>query len=535
MALILMWQSALAAPRFLVQPSVAANPNASVPLAAVLRFQASGPVTSVIRVSDSKNKWELRYGPDRDPAAGLPVVGMRAGRKHAIEVEIVDKAGQRASAAALEFTTPALPEGSEFPPIRVSVSKPERMEPGFTLFSPRRSGRDNKFSTGFGMLLMVDHAGEPVWYYRADSRISDLERLRNGNFAFITQDYRVIEIDLLGNVVHQWYASGRPAGPTTGTPVEALTFHHELDELPNGNFLALSSEIREIDGYYTSETDKNAPRKRTKVMGDVAIEFTRAGEVVWKWKAFDSLDPFRIGYETFDGYWTRRGFPDVPADFSHANGLVYDAADDSVIVNFRMLSNVVKIDRKTKQIKWILGDPKGLNPELRAKTFRLEPQGAEWFYHQHAPTPGPGGTFLLFDNANYRAWPFDPPAKAGDSQSRAVEYGLDEKNRIARQVWASEDRPKPEKWAYSIAMGDVDPMPKTGNVLVHYGFLLPRTEAARQSQRGTGEMEWTRIREYSRSGGSEPVWELILGDPAGTASVGWHVYGGERIAALTRE
>jgi hypothetical protein len=535
--LILALETGLAAPRFLSEPAVTANPNRSAPLAAVLKFRASEPVTTLIRVSDAAHSWQLRYGPDRQPEAGLPVIGMRAGRKHTIEVEIVDRAGKRTSApSALEFTTPGLPtDANEFPPIRVSTSQPTRMEPGFTLFSPRRTGQDNKFSTGFGMLLMVDRAGEPVWYYRTDSRISDLQPLRNGNLAFITQDYRAVEIDLLGNVVHQWYASARPAGPTTGTPVEALTFHHELDELPNGNFLILSSEVREIDNYYTSETDGKSPRKRMKVMGDVIIEFTRSGQEVWKWKAFDHLDPFRIGYETFDGYWMRRGFPDVLADFSHANGLLYDPADDSVIVNFRMLSNVVKIDRKTKSIKWILGDPKGLSPELRAKTFRLEPEGARWFYHQHAPTPAPGGGLLLFDNGNYRAWPFDPPVPAGESYSRAVEYRLDEKNRIAREVWTSTRQPPPGEWAYSIAMGDVDPLPKTGNVLVHYGFLLPRTEAARQGRRGVGGMEWSRIREYARSGQPEVVWELILGDPNGAAKVGWHVYGGERIPALTPE
>ena len=153
--------------------------------------------------------------------------------------------------------------------------------------------------------------------------------------------------------------------------------------------------------------------------------------------------PFRIGYETFDGYWTRRGFPDVKADFSHANGLVYDESD-------------------------------------------------------------------------------------------AVEYSLDEKDRVARQVWVSEQQPPPSEWAYSIAMGDVDYLPKTGNILVHYGFLMPRTEAARKSRDGLGtNMEWTRIREYTHTSQPEILWELVLGDPAGRTRTGWHVYGGERIPSFT--
>ncbi|MBK7931531.1 MAG: aryl-sulfate sulfotransferase [Bryobacterales bacterium] len=529
--------AAWAAPRFIEEPSVAANPNASVPLAAVVHFAASEAVSTLVEVSDGKNAWTLRYGPEREAGKGLAVVGMRPGRRHEIAVTIVDAKGAKTRAVRkLEWTTPELPKGEgEFPAMRVTVAQRGKMEPGYRLFSPRRSGRDQKFSTSFGMLCMVDGAGEVVWYYRTNSRVSDVQPMRNGNIAFVTQDYRAVEIDLLGNVVQQWYAGRRPAGKTSGAAIDTITFHHELDELPNGNLVVLSSEVRELDNYYTSETDEKAPRQRMKVMGDVLIEFTREGKEVWRWNAFDALDPYRIGYETFDGYWTRRGFPDVKADFSHANGVMYDAADDSYVVNFRMLSNVVKVDRKTKEIKWILGDPKGLKPELQAKAFRLEPKGARWFYHQHAPTPTPWGTFMVFDNSNYRAWPFDKPATPGESYSRAVEYKLDEKRRVAREVWVSEKDPSREEWAYSIAMGDVDPMPKTGNVLVHYGSLMPRTEAARASRARLGEaMEWTRIREYTRGKRVEVVWELVFGEPEGKAKVGWHVYGGELVKEFGR-
>jgi arylsulfate sulfotransferase len=526
---------ASAAPRFLQPPSLSANPNASVPLAAVLEFKTDRPVTALIDITDGKHSWQLRYQPDRSPVEGLPVIGMRAGRKHEIRLTIIDAGGGKTAAPQpFAFTTPALPTGeAEFPPLEVTVSQTSRMEPGFTLFSPRRSAGSNALSTSFGMLCMVDAAGEPVWFYRTGSRISDIQPLRNGNIAFLTQDYRAVEIDMLGNVRRQWYAARRPAGPTEGTPIDTITFHHELDELPNGNLVVLSSEVREIDNYYTSETDPNAQRRRMKVMGDVIVEFTPEGKEVWRWKAFDYLDPFRIGYETFDGYWTRRGFPGVLADFSHANGVVYDPSDDSFLVNFRMLSNVVKIDRRTKEIKWIMGDPKGLSPELRKKAFRLEPAGARWFYHQHSPTRTPEGSFMVFDNSNYRAWPFDKPVPPGESYSRAVEYRLDEKQRVARQLWTSEAQPDPANWAYSIAMGSVDVMPKTGNVLVHYGFLMPRTAAARASRDGLGDSrEWSRIREFTHAAQPRLVWELVLGDPAGNGKTGWHVYGGKRLRSL---
>lgn len=317
---------------FTTAPVVSANPNPAVPLAAVLRFSAGEPVDTTIRISDGKHEWELSYDEARNPADGLAVVGMRPDRRHQIRVFIRDAAGNVAEATgALEFTTPPLPSGhTEFPPLDVTVSRPERMEPGITLFSPRRVTRNIKLNQSFGMLLALDAAGEVVWYYRMNSRISDLQQLRSGNIMYLTQDFRLVEIDLLGNVVAQWYAAGRPEGPAEGAiPIETLAIHHEVDELPNGNLVILGVEQRAIDNYYTTEYDPDAPRRTHNVMGDEIIEFTRDGKEVWRWRAFDHLDPFRIGYGLTNNYWIQRGFPDT-VDWTHANGLLYYEEDDSL-------------------------------------------------------------------------------------------------------------------------------------------------------------------------------------------------------------
>ena len=153
------------------------------------------------------------------------------------------------------------------------------MEEGFTLFNPRRrvplnTPGANALNTAFGMLAMVNHQGEVVWYYRTDSRISDFDLLPNGNLSYMTQDSRIAEIDFGGNIVQEWYAANRPEGKDErATPVNTLTLHHDVSLLPNGNRLALSTEEREIKDYYTSEYDEKAPRKTQMVMGDVIVEF----------------------------------------------------------------------------------------------------------------------------------------------------------------------------------------------------------------------------------------------------------------------
>lgn len=520
------------APKLAAETRVTPNPNPAVPLAAVVQFSAPGYARATIDVSDGKHRWTLRYGNSHSPDKGLPVVGMRAARKHTLALRAFDANGKTIKKSTLSHTTPALPAGDDFPPIKINVREPKKMETGFTLFSPRRAGGSTPaFATGFGMLVAVDDTGEPVWFYRTNSRISDLERRPNGNVLYVTQDFRVTEIDLLGNVVNQWYSARRPQGPAKDAiPVDSLTFHHEVDVLPNGNLVVLGSEIRELDNYFTSETDEKSPRKRQRVMGDEMVEFDTAGKAVWKWSAFDNLDPYRIGYETFDGYWFRRDFAGV-IDFSHANGIVHDPSDDSLLINFRIQSAVVKVDRKTKQIKWIAGEPEGWPANLRDKLFKME-GGARWFYHQHSPSMTPQGTLLLFDNGNYGARPYNKAIPPNTAYSRAVEYQLDEKTRTMREIWTSETGGAGA--VVSTAMGDVQWLPKSGNILAHYGALWPPGEReARKDWAGIhSNTNWSRIREYTHTKPAKLVWEAVIGNPKIKEPVSWVVYGGDRIPEL---
>ena len=308
--------------------------------------------------------------------------------------------------------------------------------------------------------------------------------------------------------------------------MDTQSFHHEIDELPNGNIIVLSSEWKEVDNYYTDEYDENAPRQRQKVMGDVIVEFERdTGEVVWEWRAFDHMDPFRIGYETFSNYWIRRGFPDT-LDWSHANNLLYDESDDSIIINFRYQAAAMKIDRASREIRWIFGEPGGWG-DLSDKV--LQPDGEfDWPYHQHSPNPTPNGTLLIYNNGNYEARPFNPPSPVTETYSRAVEYEIDEENMRVRQLWQSEQA-GPDS-VISIAMGDVDWLAETENILVAYGAILDRETLDQVDWRADSRLlfnQWTRLREYVRSDPPEVVYEVVL--DTGTEDMGWTLFGAERI------
>ena len=57
------------------------NPNESVPLVAIVYFSADVPVSTTIEINDGNKKRDFTYGPDKNPAEGLPIIGMRADTK----------------------------------------------------------------------------------------------------------------------------------------------------------------------------------------------------------------------------------------------------------------------------------------------------------------------------------------------------------------------------------------------------------------------------------------------------------------------
>ena len=517
-------------PEIIESVTLEPNPNSAVPLAAIVKFAADRPVTTAIRVSDGENNWTLDYDGTWDPSAGLAVVGMRPDRRHEIRVTVREVDGGAVEAGPFEFTTPPLPEvGDDFPAINVVASNPEKMEPGVTLFNPRRRrvGAVPNPADRLGMLMALDASGEVVWYYRTtEDSINDFGLTRSGTILFASRLNRLVEIDWLGNVVNRWYAKNWPrSGSEEGVGVDAVSFHHAVDELPDGNIIALSIEEREFDDYYTNDANPNAARKRRKVIGDVIIEFEPdTGRIVWEWHAFDHMDPYRVGYESLFPFWARRGFPDT-VDWSHANNLIYDESDDSIAVNFRVQGAFMKIDRASRRIKWILSEPSGWG-DLSDRVLKAD-GAVRWPYHQHSPTPTPEGTLLVFDNGNYQARPFDKPLPPKDTYSRAVEYKIDEENMTVRELWASETM-GPDR-VVSMAMGDVEWLPRSKNILVGYGALVvPESvdTVTWDSPSRLNTNQWTRIREYARNP-DEVVFEIDL--KTNRTDLGWTLFGVERI------
>lgn len=540
--------------KFTELPTVESNPNDRAPLVAIVKFAADSPVSTTLEIDDGRKKRSVTFGEEHDPTVGLPVIGMRADTNHCITLRATTE-GDVIDPVELTYRTPPLPISNlELPNFELVTSKPAEMEPGWTILSIRRTPvtraiwmtqKQFDFQNQWSLLVILDEEGELVWYYKADSRIAGVHRLRNGNLFYHHVNFRSIEMDLCGNIINRFHATRRPWGPVENSiGIEADSLHHQPHEMPNGNFLALTANAQEIENYYTSEYDSDAPRKTQRVVGDNIVEFTPGGEIVWSWNTFDHLDVMRICYHLMVPYWHTRGFPNH-LDWSHGNGVTYDPHDDSIMVSLRHQDAIIKIDKASKEIVWILGDHTGW--ESPQKERLLTPtHNLRWHYHGHNPRVTGKNRFVMYDNGICRAMPFHapeaPPAKCF---ARAVEYEVDPDKMTVTEVWVSSTDESNDR-VISWAMGDAHHL-LNGNMLVIDSVCLPaKDELNRLGTVKVSDLKWDewdrsfwhisdfpsygRIREMKREADQETVYEVHVNDIHDM--VGWEVFGGARLSGL---
>lgn len=508
--------------------AITANPNPSAPLAASALIRTDEPVTLTFRIEGGGAQWDV--DPEVDLAAEhrVPLLGLRADTDHRIVVVATDAAGNTTTFDAIELRTDPLPE--DFPRFVLEDSDPDRMEPGATLFNLMRWPEDGP-DNDFGAIVIVDAQGEVIWYYVADHDVLDARLLASGNVLYQSGRERTVEIDMLGNVVAQWHATGTPKEiPEGSVGVETETFHHEIFEMPSGHLLTVSTEVREYHEYPSSTFDPEAPTQFASVVGDVIVEFSRDGRVQRELKMLDILDPLRTGTGTGlgGGFWQEIYGDRVEGaliDWAHTNAVFFDPESNAFIISARVQDAVVKIDADSEEIVWILGQHDRWSSAW--SDHLLSPQGElEWQNHQHAPMVTPRGTILLFDNGTNRDGPAENAAPAPQKYSRAVEYAIDEEAMEVRQVW--EYRGDAGEPFYSSFVGDADWLPMTGNVLITAGGIITDTSGV-TTEAASGRRS-ARIMEVTHESPAQKVFELLVEAewPAG----GWHVYRAQRIPSL---
>ncbi len=151
------------------------NPNERVPLAGILSFNSDKPVVATITLDDGENQQSIT--PDDTPKTSftIPVLGMRPDKEYNVILSIHEDQGEEITVDTLSIKTPPLPE--DFPPITLTMSEKESLEPGVTLMNLFRWTGPFDDDSDWGLLVALDSDGEVVWYYQTDYGISEGRRM----------------------------------------------------------------------------------------------------------------------------------------------------------------------------------------------------------------------------------------------------------------------------------------------------------------------------------------------------------------------
>ncbi len=530
---------------FAAEPELVHGPK-EAPLVAELRVPSRGASRIRVRVEQQDDVWTLTF-----PAQDGPylILGFHPTGDARLTVQICDGEAALTWGDTLVHELRDVPSSPlEMPPLLTHEARPDRMAGRFTFLTVRRraSGRirdmtpaQRRFLTGWGMLVAIDNLGRMRWMRKLSKRAAGIERLANGNIFVHDTDSCSREIDLAGNTVCAWYAAERPQGRLEGgIPVPVRSLHHQPHQMPNGNFLALSAHSRPVKNWPASVHEPEKHKADREIVGDMVVEFTSEGEVVWSWDSFNHLDIYRIGYDALDAYWHVRGFPNA-GDWTHGNGVTYDPRDDSVLVSLRLQDCILKIDRPTGEIVWILGDHTDWPPHLRSKLLAPVGQPFRWPWHMHNPRITSEGTIVLFDNGIYGARPGRERIPFHKSFSRGVEYRVDQERMTVEQVWSSaltDDDIKERTWA----MGDAHRFEETDTAMVIHSICMPHgrddigMDEEDRTQRNVAEFpSYARILEYDRSDITGILFDLTVRDP--NEIIQWEVFSGVRVKNLYPE
>lgn len=276
----------------------------------------------------------------------------------------------------------------DFPEVEITVS--EEPDSGYIFLTNFMAPKATPY------MMILDNTGFPIFFQRITHPVVDFKKQPNGLLTYyffgtemfyaLDTSYTIVDSFQCGN------------GYTTD--------FHDLQILPNGNALLMSHDTQIVDlSHWGGDT-------AATVIGLIVQEMDQDKNVVFQWRSWDH-------FQITDA--THHDITQKVIDYVHGDAIEVDS-DGNLLISCRNLDEITKINRQTGEIIWRLG---GKNNQF---TFVND---TTMFYRQHDIRRLPNGNITLFDNGNFHSPPY----------SRAVEYHLDETNKIATLVWEYRNSP----------------------------------------------------------------------------------------------
>lgn len=307
-----------------------------------------------------------------------PVFGLHAESDYNVRVVSFNDCGST-TGPTLAFSTGRLP--ADLP--KYSAVGPSATE-GFTVLAAGSYG------------LVIDNIGRVVWYHRfLNGPGLNFQAQPNGRYA--------ARPNLLSPGSNPVWVEVDPGGDTTRTLGCALSRQprvHDLLAQPDGSYWILCDEIRTLDLSATGGA------REALVLGTGVQHISSTGELLLEWSPFDHIE---LDFRNVD----RSDVSGGVINWTHGNALDLDV-DGNLLVSFRNLSEIMKINTRTGAVMWRMG---GAQNQF---TFSNVPGSP--FLRQHGVRSAGAGQIVLLDNLG------DPRA------THAERYSYDETARTATQI-----------------------------------------------------------------------------------------------------
>ena len=417
-------------------PNVVLDPYHNSPLTALVMFETEEEVTPTITVHGEDELSTFSHTFESSKIHYLPVYGLYPDTENIVTITYTEDGKEKEK--ELKIKTEALPEDFILP-TSVEADK-ENLSNDLYFFTPSSKG----------YTCAYDVNGDVRWYLSSNA-LWDNARLENGHLLISTE--RLInspyymtglyEIDLLGKIYQEY---SLPGG-----------YHHDYDELPNGNLLVASDDFNNPSG----------------TVEDYIVELDRTtGNIV---KTFDLKDVLPMEEGKSENW--------INYDWFHNNSVWYDEATNSITLSGRHQDAVINIDYESGELNWIIGDSTNWSEEYQKYFFTPVGDDFEWQWSQHAAMITPEGYVFILDNGNNKSKVKEEYVSAEDSYTRGVMYKIDTDEMTIEQVWEYGKERGSE--FYSPYISDVDYIEKD-HYIVHSGGIVYKDGKVQNQPAGLG-------------------------------------------------
>lgn len=334
--------------------AVTANPNMVV--SALVRYKGAGDSAYVVyRVAGTTaDSVTPRFAHAHAGFDTIPVLGLLPSASYEFRLVVVSGTDSSLS-DSVELTTGALP--ADLPAYATGGSSPT---PGFYSFGANQYG------------LVIDHTGRVVWYkeFPTGGPGLNFEAQPVGRYvgryptADVTDDDPMMEIDPAG-------FERRALRCVNG---RKLRFHDML-VAPDSSYWMLCDDTQILD------LTPYGGNPRAQVTGTVIQHMGRSGSLLFEWSPFNQF--LITDLDSID----RRG---STVNWTHGNALEIDT-DGNLLVSFRSLSEITKINVQTGDIMWRMGG--------RRNQFTFAGPAETGFFRQHSVRAVAPNTIIVLDNS----------------------------------------------------------------------------------------------------------------------------------------